>query len=247
MTLIFSLECELLARAQHLFDLGLFQRARVVLTRLLTLDETSNAIRVEGWRLFGLLEVAAGRFQRARSHFAAALGYAPDRADLYHQFALAVEADPEAEPRRAYKAARKAAELAPTVAEYWVTFGQLALRIRRRRVARRAFRQAVKLVPTQENVLRELVEGLSHLGRYRLAKKALVSARLQKPSAFGLLQLWDQFRYEQARRQQQASAQPQKTVLPFVQTGEKTRRDLGANFTAHLFQFRNQRGQQKSR
>jgi tetratricopeptide (TPR) repeat protein len=199
-----SLHRHLLSRGRMSLDLGQRQDARKLLERLLALPNLPESSQAEAHRLLGEIELGWQRFRRARRHFAAALRLESDRAEGYHSFALAVEEDPDGDPRKARAALRRATRLEPLKARYWVRLAHAELRLGRRKAALRHFRRAARLRPARVDTLAEIVDGLMALNRTGEARALILTARFRAPNDPGVGQLWSRFRLECLRRRQTA-------------------------------------------
>jgi len=207
----------LLARGHRFTALGRATDARAALRRLLRQPDVSLKAKAEAHELLGEIELARGRFRRARRHFATAVGLQPFVARTYLRYAAAVEADPDADPRKARAALRRAIDIDPAEPGYWTALGRLELRSGNRRRTVRAFRRAARLNPDSTAVLAEIVDGLVAAGREREARCVLTAARFRAPRDLGIVQLYNQFRFDCLRRRQARLGRDhdEAAILPF--------------------------------
>jgi len=197
-----SLHQELLARGRHLFDLGCLSESSEALRPLMKQAGVATHTLCEAHRLLGEIELEFGNYRISRRHFALAIGLVGDESSLYSLYAQAVEADPDGDPVRAFKARRRAARLDPTNAAVWSALGWSCLRAGNRPVAFKAFRRAMRLRPASLDTLAETIEGLLTLNRLREAEKAVRAARFRLKKSSGLKNLDDRVQFEILRREQ---------------------------------------------
>jgi tetratricopeptide (TPR) repeat protein len=192
-------------RACRLLDFGETAEARRLLGRLTGQGELRAGLRAVAHQLQGQLDLLAQRFRRARRHFAAAIRLQPFDAESYFRYAGAVEANPDANPRRGWMALRKAVDLNPVEPRYWAALGRTAVRLGDHTKAIRCFRRAARLRPERAEVLEEIVDGLVSLGRRREAAAVLNAARFRAPADPALRQTVNRFRFDLVRREQEAA------------------------------------------
>src|SRR2546423_10291024 len=87
--------------------------------RLIRQPELAPRVRAEALRLVAGIEVACGRFRRARRLLAAAIRLRRHADDLYVEYARAIEADPDGDPELAVKALRRAVAIDPFEPRSW--------------------------------------------------------------------------------------------------------------------------------
>lgn len=221
----------LLERGQLLAACGCRHDARKALEHLLALPDLDTDVRVEAHLLLAQVHHDCQRFRKARRQLAAVMALRPDNAEAQYRFALAIDLDPDADPRRAWKALCKAIELDSKEPAYWSTFGQVALRLDRRKTALKAFRQATKLAPTAIHVLDAIADGLTALGHEDEAGMILAAARFRLPRDPGVEGLWNRFRFDSLRRRQHAAKfglpDGRPVLLPFEPRSESADKGFG--------------------
>jgi hypothetical protein len=132
---------------------------------------------------------------------AAAIALQPEYAEAYLDYAEAVRADVDADPRKAWKACRRATRLDSLNPRCWVALGHASLYIADETWAARAFRRAAQLQPDNVSVLADVVRGLESIGRDTQARRVLEAARFRSPGNAALVQLCNDFRSRLAIRQ----------------------------------------------
>ncbi|MCE9534456.1 MAG: hypothetical protein K8T89_25545 [Planctomycetes bacterium] len=218
----------MLTRSRQMLDMGRRVEARRRLDKLLTFPDVPETIRIEAHRLLGEIHLDAQCFRRARRHLLAALGLAPNDAETHYQLGVALDLDPDIDPKRAAREFKKALELKPDEARYWSGYGQICLRLGREKQSFGAFAAAADLAPMDLEVVDEIIDGLCFLGREEDARSVLMSARFRFGHSEDLEQLWNRFRFLQLHRKQQASKrrlamqQGEAVILPFVSSKEST-------------------------
>jgi tetratricopeptide (TPR) repeat protein len=216
----------LLAQGRRLVFMGRRAEARRRLDKLLAFPEVPAHQRVEAHQLLADIHLDAQSYRKARRHLVAALSLCPDNAEAHYRLAVALDLDPDADPKRAAKHFRKALEHKPDEARYWSGYGQVCLRIGRDKAAYGAFVAAADLAPNDLDVLDEIADGLCFLGKEEDARSALMAARFRLGHDAGLEQLWNRFRFLQLHRTQQAArrrkalADGEAVILPFVPSKE---------------------------
>jgi predicted Zn-dependent protease len=231
---IINLVDRLLARGRTLAAFGRRSDARNTLERLLSLADLAPPAQAEAHLLLAELFLKGQHFRKARRHLAVVVALQPDNAEVYYRMAVAVDLDPNADPRRAWKLFRKALAMQPHKAAYWSAFGQLALRLRKRRTALSAFQKAAELAPLEVSVLDEIVDGLMALNRQREALAVLKAARFRMRNNSGLERLWGRFRFTCLARKQKAQRlgltgrAGDALLLPFVPTSDSPAKGFGS-------------------
>jgi tetratricopeptide (TPR) repeat protein len=204
----------LLSRARLMLRIGRVIDARRLLRRVLVSSGDSTRTRADALRLLAGIEFDAGRFRQARCRLAAAIRLRRHADDLYVEYARAVLADPDGDPRLAVKALRRAVGIDPHEPRSWAALGTAALRAADDRLACKAFRRAARLYPERIDTLEEVVDGLMALGRKDEARAALNTARFHSPNDSNVSALWDRFRFTLAVRAQHGPNDGE-TILPF--------------------------------
>ena len=116
-----------------------------------------NRLRSDVLRMLADIELTGGRFRRARRMLVAAIRLRRHADELYVEYARAVSADPDGNPRMAVKALRHAVRIDPLEAGSWAALGAAAIRAGEIKLARTAFRRAARLHPESVATLSEIV------------------------------------------------------------------------------------------
>lgn len=204
----------LLARGRLMAHVGRPAEARRLFRRLLAFTDLSNRVRADVLRRIAEIELAEGRYRRARRLLAAAIRLRRHADELYVEYARVVSADPDADPRLAVKALRRAVGIDPFEAPSWAALGTAAVRAGEVGLARKAFRRAARLRPDAVPTLNEIADGLVDLGRDAEARSVLVAARFRSPGDAGVLAAWNRFRFLMAQRRQCPAGSDELTILP---------------------------------
>ena len=140
-----SLAEHVLHRGRLMAQVGRVADACRLLNRLIRQPELAPRLRTDALRLLASMAVETGRFRRARRLLAAAIRLRRRADDLFVEYARAVEADPDGDPRLAVKALRRAVGIDPFEPRSWAALGSAALRAGDPALARTAFRRAARL------------------------------------------------------------------------------------------------------
>lgn len=219
-----------LARTYH--TVGREHDALRLLTRLGGFRELPAAAAEEAQARLAEIHLRWHRHKRARRHLTAALRHQPDSARYHHLMAQAVEADRHGDPQRAAEHYRRSLELDPEQPECLGDYGLLALRLGQTEEGLDCLRRAADLRPADPQPLTRLVEGLRLAGRRDEARAALRLALFRNPRDARFRKLWDDFQFDQLRREQEAArlGRPDgadddgPVVLPFIRVEDGTRR-----------------------
>lgn len=164
------------------------------------------------------------RYKLARRHLTAALRHQPDNARYHYLLATALRSDEEGDLQRAAEHYLRALELDPGHAHCRADYGLLLLRLGQTDSGLDSLRRAVEGAPDDLELLGKLIKGLRHTGRYEEAQSRLLVARFRHARSPRFRKLYDEFRFQYARRREGArtnsAANPAEDehpiVLPFV-------------------------------
>jgi len=213
----------LLKRGRHFHDLGLNQQATKIFQRLATLPFLSAEAAEEIQHRLAEIRFDQGKYRRARRHLAAALSYQPTNPHYHYMMALATDADPQSEPRRAMAYLKQAVQLDPDHPIYQCEYGLKALSLGRRQAGLRALKKAEQLSPDDPEILDKVSQGLIEEGAWDEARRLLRSAMFRNPRSQAIRSLWQQRQFDflqahqQAAREEPESPQQLKelVLLPF--------------------------------
>jgi len=197
-----------LSRSRLMLQVGRQRSARRLLRRLTNHPDFAPRTRAEAHRRLSEIDLAAGRFRRARRHLVAAIRLRRHADELYFEYARVIEADPNGDARRAVSALRVAVGIDPFEARSWALLGRMAATAGDRKLALKALRRAVRLRPEAAEVLADVVKGLLGLGRRSEARAVLSAARFRARRDARIAGLWDWFRFQQAVREQRSQTTP---------------------------------------
>jgi Tfp pilus assembly protein PilF len=213
----------LLERGRRFQQLGRPAEALQALSRLASFQELPAEVSEETQVRLGLLHLKRRRFGRARRHLAAALRHRPDSARYHFLMATACRADGEGDPERASHHYERSLELDPAQARCLAEHGLLCLRLGRTEQGLERLRQAGDLAPDQAEIVARVVKGLCQCGQPDEARAILRAALFRNPRSLRFRQLWVDFQWVQARRNQEVKALAKQVdegpvLLPFVRS-----------------------------
>jgi tetratricopeptide (TPR) repeat protein len=205
MSMTLNLVDRLLARARHLRAIGRTDDALSLFERVAGFRELSAAAAEETQVQLAELHLRRRRFRRARRHLTAALQYRPDSARYHHLMARAVNGGAAADPRRAAEHYRRSLELKPEQPRCLCAAGTLALQLGRREEGLAWLRRAVELTPDDPDIVRQVAAGLRQANEAGEALGVLRAARFRNPRDGRFRRLWDNFQFQQLRREQETA------------------------------------------
>ena len=230
-----SLAETLLERGRKYHDLGRAHDAQHILGRLAGLRWLPAPVAEETQVRLAELCLAGRRFPQARRHLTAALAHQPDSPRYHHLMATALAGDEKADQHRALEHFRKSLELDPDQPVRLAECGLLALRLGQTEEGLGCLRRAQELAPDDPAVIGLVVDGLCEDDRPDEARCLLLAALFRHGRDGRFRQLWDDFRFRQARREQErqrhrAGAETEDggpTLLPFIRLVSETSRPCG--------------------
>lgn len=231
----------LLARGRSLHEYGQEHDAYRILRQLAGFRELPSAVAEEAHSLLAEIQFGRRKYVRARRHLAAALGYCPTNAQYHYLMGAAVDADDEADKKRALKHYRRSLRLDPDQPTCLVDYGLLCVELGRTEAGLRALRRAVRLRPDDPEVIGAAVEAMCELDHAGEAQRLLLLARFRNARDGRFQKLWNDFQFQQARTTQAAkrggrrSKAGEPVLLPFArpttlptEAGKRVRRDRPA-------------------
>jgi tetratricopeptide (TPR) repeat protein len=175
----------------------------------------------------GEMQLQRGKFARARRHLTAALRSCPDNARYHYLLATAIDGDDHADPQRAAKHYRRSLEIDPDQPECLVRHGELLLHLGQREEGLGCLCRAVELSPNDPEVVGKLANGLRLANQVEEARSVLRAALFRNRRDGRFHKLWNDFRFQEVRRQQVAERQQEAeedgedgpALLPFPRPG----------------------------
>jgi tetratricopeptide (TPR) repeat protein len=198
--------------ARRCVERNLTTEARRLLEKLLTYPDLPIHHRIDAHRSLAQIDLDAERYNQARRHLSMALILQPRSAEAHYELALAIDADPRANVKRAYVLLKRAVGLVDTDPAFWAALGGVAMQLNKDVAARKAYRRCLECEPTDVATIREAIEALELLGRVRFAERHLRLAHFRlgrNPEMAQLVRDWKLRRLE-------AEDEAWKTMTPMV-------------------------------
>jgi Tfp pilus assembly protein PilF len=220
-----------LAMGRRYQEVGRHRDAVVILMRLARFRYLSADAAEETQARLAEIYLKRRKYRQARRHLTAALRYQPDNARYHYLLATALSAEEGADLQRAGEHFRRALELDPGHIKCLADFGQLLLKIGQTEEGLARLREAADRGPEDVEVLGELVKGLRLCGRSDEARSVLQLAMFRNARSPRFRKLWNEFRFQQARRRRDAERMQQAenetdgeqpVVLPFIRVVNET-------------------------
>lgn len=214
-----------LALGRRFQEIGRNRDAVTVLTRLSRFRYLPSAAAEEAQARLAEIYLKRRKYKQARRHLTAALRHQPNNARYHYLLATTLQAEEEAELQRAADHYRRALELDPGHVHCLADYGRLLLRLGQTEEGLARLRAAADQAPDDVEVLGKLVKELRLSGRTDEARNALQQAMFRNGRSPRFRKLWDEFRFQQARRQRHAERRrrgeneldsEQPVLLPFV-------------------------------
>ena len=225
MSMTLNLADRLLALGRKFRDLGREHDALYYLGRLTTLAELPGDVAEEAQVHLAEIMLRRRKFVRARRHLTAALRHQPDSARYHYLMATAADGGSKADPERATRHYLRSLELDDQQQFCHAEYGLLALRLGRMEEGVGHLCRALEQSPNDPELVGMVVSGFRLANRRDEARDVLRAARFRNPHDSRFRKLWDDFHFQQLRREQEAARQG-KTVdeveedgpvlLPFV-------------------------------
>ena len=214
-----------LAMGRRYQEIGRLRDAATILTRLSQFRSLSAEAAEETQARLAEIYLKRRKYKNARRHLTAALRHQPDNARYHYLLATALYAEDGADLERAGEHYRRALELDPGHSKCRADYGHLLLRLGQTDDGLTHMREAAERAPEDVEVLGKLVKGLRLCGRTDEARSVLQLAMFRNARSPRFHKLWDEFRFHQARRRNNAerleraedeSDGEQPVLLPFV-------------------------------
>jgi tetratricopeptide (TPR) repeat protein len=196
---------ELLSRSRRFQQLGRFDEALNLLTRLVGFHELPVYAAEEIEIRLGELSLRRRNYKRARRHLLAALVHQPDNARAHYLLANAFSRGRRPDAQRALAHYRRSIELEPDHAIRLCAYGLLLVRLGQAQNGLRHLRRAVEGAPEDVSILKQVIKGMQLANHAEEARRLLVTARFRSPRDRRLLALWNDLHFHQLRRDQQTT------------------------------------------
>ncbi len=213
-----------LAMGRRYQDVGRHRDAVTVLTRLSRFRFLPAEVAEETQARLAEIHLKRRKYKHARRHLTAALRHQPDNARYHYLLATALQAEEGDDLQRAGEHYRRALELDPGHVKCLADYGLLLLRLGQTEEGLVRLREAAERAPEDVEVLGKLVKGLRQAGRGDEARSVLQIALFRNSRSPRFRKLWNEFRFQQARRRDSERLksggddgdEEQPIVLPFV-------------------------------
>ena len=220
-----------LAMGRRYQEVGRHRDAVTILTRLSRFRSLPAEAAEETQARLAEIYLKRRKYKQARRHLTAALRHQPDNARYHYLLATALQAEEGAELERASEHYRRALELDPGHVKCLADYGNLLLRLGQTEEGLSRLHEAVEAAPDDVEVLGKLVKGLRLSGRSEEARSVLQRAMFRNARSPRFRKLWNEFRFQQARRQHEAerlqrgedeAEGEQPVLLPFIRVVKET-------------------------
>jgi Tfp pilus assembly protein PilF len=193
-----------LAMGRRYQEVGRHRDAMTVLTRLSRFRYLPAEAAEETQSRLAEIHLKRRRFKQARRHLTAALRHQPDNARYHYLLAAALCAEQGADLERAGEHYRRALELDPGHVKCQADYGHLLLRLGQTEEGLTRLREAAEHAPEDIEILGKLVKGLRLSGQSTEARSVLQKALFRNARSPRFRKLWNEFRFQQARRRYDA-------------------------------------------
>jgi tetratricopeptide (TPR) repeat protein len=220
-----------LAMGRRYQEVGRHREAAAVFTRLSHFRYLPADAAEETQARLAEIHLKRRKYKHARRHLTAALRYQPDNARYHYLLATALCAEDGADLRLAGEHFSRVLQLDPAHVKCRADYGHLLLRLGQTDEGLARLREAAHQAPEDVEILGKLVKGLRLSGRSDEARSVLDLAMFRNARSPRFRKLWNEFRFQQARRRrdaermQQATAEAdgeQPVLLPFIRVVNDT-------------------------
>ncbi|HTU22269.1 MAG TPA: tetratricopeptide repeat protein [Gemmataceae bacterium] len=220
-----------LAMGRRYQEVGRHRDALTILTRLSRFRSLPAEAAEETKTRLAEICLKRRKYKQARRHLMALLQHQPDNARYHYLLATALQAEEGAELERAAEHYRRALELDPGHVKCLADYGCLLLRLGQTEEGLSRLHEAVECAPDDVEVLGKLVKGLRLSGQSDKARAVLQHAMFRNAGSPRFRKLWNEFRFQQARRQHEAERLQraedegdgeQPVLLPFIRVVKET-------------------------
>lgn len=215
----------LFARAQSRYHIGREQDAFDLLTQITKFRQLPGDIAEKTQALLAEIYLHRGRLKRARRCLTAALAHRPEEPRYHYLMAAALDGDENADLERAALHYARSLELDPDQPRCLSESGLLCVELGKIKEGLAALRRAHDRAPRDPEILQNLVSGLCLAERHGEARTVLLAARFRNPRDLRFRKLWEDYRFQEAHREQESSRGKPRTralreegpvILPFI-------------------------------
>lgn len=223
----------LLHSARNLHEHGQHQAAAKLFARLTGLGDLPREVAEEAHVRLAEIHLDNDRLKQARRHLTAALAHEPDCAHYHYLLAIAVEDDPNCDPKRAGVHYRRGLRLDPDHADYQCDYGLYAIRNGQTRAGLTALRRAVKLAPDEPTILGRVAEALRQADKADEAKDLLRAALFRQPRDPRFRDLWNRHQFsalhaaQNRTNERYATVKDEPVILPFPRPKRRVQKHGG--------------------
>jgi tetratricopeptide (TPR) repeat protein len=220
-----------LAMGRRYQEMGRHRDAAAVFTRLSHFRYLPAEAAEETQARLAEIHLKRRKYKQARRHLTAALRYQPNNVRYHYLLATAICAEEAADLQLAGDHYRRALELDPGHVKCRADYGHLLLRLGQIEEGLARLREAADQAPEDVEVLGKLVKGLRLAGRGDEARSVLHLAMFRNARSPRFRKLWNEFRFQQARRRRDAERMQQAAneadgeqpvLLPFIRVVNET-------------------------
>jgi Tfp pilus assembly protein PilF len=220
-----------LAMGRRYQEVGRYRDALAVLMRLSRFRDLSADVAEEAQARLAEIYLKRRKYKQACRHLTALLRYQPDNARYHYLLATALCTLEGVDHERAGEHYRRALELDPGHIKCLADYGHLLLLLGQTEEGLARLREAAERAPEDIEVLGKLVKGLRLSGRSDEARSVLQLAMFRNSRSPRFRKLWNEFRFQQARRRRDAERMKQAeneadgeqpVLLPFIRVVNDT-------------------------
>jgi tetratricopeptide (TPR) repeat protein len=214
-----------LAMGRRYQEIGRYRDAVALFTRLSHFRYLPAEAAEETQARLAEIYLKRRKYKQARRHLTAALRQQPDNARYHYLLATALCGEEGEDLQSAAEHYRRALELDPGHVKCRADYGHLLLRLNQTEEGLSCLRRAAEKAPEDIEVLGKLVKGLRLSGRGDEARSVLQVAMFRNARSPHFRKLWNEYRFQQARRRRDAENRQQDKdeadgeqpmLLPFI-------------------------------
>jgi tetratricopeptide (TPR) repeat protein len=192
----------LLTQARRYSQVGANERALRSFGRLASLRILPDDVAEETQANLAELLLGQREYAKARRHLTAALAHDPNNPDYYYLMARALDEDPRGSREKAMQNYRLCLQKDSENPYFHCDAGLFALEQGLTEEGLGYLRKAVKLAPSDVELLSDVVRGLQENGLLVEAREVAIAARFQNGRDPRFLRLWNEFRFRETHLEQ---------------------------------------------